>query len=488
MFALLAATGLILSHPNVVVIFSDDHARAAISAYGSKLIRTPSIDALAASGIRFDRHYTANPICAPSRASLLTGKHSHLNGHRDNNDTFNGNQQTLPKLFKAAGYETAVIGKWHLVSKPIGFDHWEILPGQGSYYNPDFNTPEGTVRVPGYCTDIITEKAKGWLRQQGDKPFFLLVGHKAPHRSWEPGPQDLERFSKTKFPEPPTLHTDYKGLASGAARAQMRLETLRVKEDLMIGYSSPRMTPSQKEAWEKAYKSQDEAYKREAKSGDLRSVNYQRYLREYLRCVAAVDRSVSSIMAELEQDGLLKNTIVVYASDQGFFLGENGWYDKRWFYEPSAGTPLIICPIGGSKPRAVEAVTSNVDVAPTLLHLAGLLVPADMQGRSLVPALSGALENEPAYGHFYESEDGDHNVAKYVALVDRSFKIVYYYELREWELFDLQVDPTESKSLFDDPRYRSLRRRLALKLVHRQEELQEERALIAEVRREVERL
>ena len=475
------------SRPNIVMIFSDDHARQAISAYGSKLISTPAIDRLAHEGVRFDRHYTTNPLCAPSRASLLTGKYSHINGIKDNSTVFNGTQETFPKLLQEAGYRTGMIGKWHLGSEPTGFNDWCVLPGQGDYYNPEFLTPKGKVVEHGYVTEIITKKAIDWLGNQKGKPFFLLVGHKAPHRNWIPGPQQMTLFNGRTFPEPMTLRTDYDSLTSAAKAAKMRLDNdIRPAEDLRVDYVPRRMDASQREAWTKAMAPQDALYRRRlAETGDLLGTNYQRYMLEYLRCVAGVDESIGQIYRYLETNKLLKNTVVIYASDQGFFLGENAWFDKRWFYEPSTGTPLVIRPAGGARaPRTVSLLTSNVDLAPTFLDLAGLRSPSSVQGTSLTPLLNGrksAHQPDAVYGHFYESEDGEHHAPKYVGITTERHKLIYYYELKEWELFDLSHDAVEKKNLWTNGVSLPIRVELLRKLLARMHALKEEPGLVRDV-------
>lgn len=491
MVGLVVAAALlqIAPRPNIVMIFSDDHARQAISAYGSTLVETPNLDRLAQEGLRFDRHYTANPICAPSRATLLTGKYSHGNGIRDNASVFDGTQDTFPKMLREAGYRTAVIGKWHLASEPTGFDHWDILPGQGAYYNPDFLTPRGKTTERGYATEIVTRKALDWLRTNDKGPFFLLVGHKTPHRTWIPGPKQMSLFSDRTYPEPPTLRTDYATLTSAARTVRMRLdEHIRPAEDLLVDFVPPRMDGAQRALWQAAMAKQDEAYKRAlAQSGDLLGTNYQRYLRDYLRCVAGLDESVGEIYGYLRSEGLLKNTVVIYASDQGFFLGENGWYDKRWFYEPSAGTPLVIRPPGeGRQARQVPSLTSNVDLAPTILELAGVDVPDSMQGVTLAPIVAGkTIESGEitVYGHFYESDDPDHKAPKYVAIATARHKLIFYYELGEWEMFDLRTDPHETRNLWSDGATNAVRSELVRKLLAKQRELQEEPEVVRVTKR-----
>ena len=482
----LAVLGFASSHaaPNILLIVSDDHARAAISAYGSPHIQTPHIDQLAREGVRFDRHYTPNPLCAPSRAAILTGKHAHINGHRDNTTTFDGDQPTFPKALQAAGYETAVIGKWHLQSDPTGFDDFDVLPGQGAYYDPVFISREGRTTAPGYVTEIITEKSLAWMRQPRTKPFFLMVGHKAPHRNFIPSPSTWTLFLDKTFAEPPNLRTDYAGLNSMAPQVSMRIDRhMRLQEDLMVQYAPPALEGDRLAQWQAAWAAQDQAYAAQLEaSRDLLATNYQRYLRNYMRCVKSVDDSVGALLDELRRTGQDKNTVVIYTSDQGFFLGENGWYDKRWFYEPSAGTPLIVRR-PRLRPAVATALTSNVDLAPTILEAAGVAVPADMQGRSLWPVTQRPTDltnRNLTYGHFYESEDPDHRVPRWVGIATQRNKLIYYYDLKEWELFDVVADPYEQKNLWPlGPN--ATRAELTRKLVAEMRRLKEDPDLIFQV-------
>ena len=342
-----------LSKPNILFILTDDHAVQSISAYGSRINKTPHIDRIAEAGMTFDRCFCCNSICAPSRAAILTGKHSHMNGLMTNANTFDGTQQTLPKLLKQADYQTALIGKWHLKSTPTGFDHWHILPGQGNYYNPDFISSEGKQRYTGYVTDITTDLAIDWLDTQRDpsKPFLLMCQHKAPHRTWAPGPDHLTSYDDVDIPEPDTLFDDYanrsdllKDNEMMIARHMMdeydlKITGSREKDALGRAYKNPelaRMTPEQRQQWDAAYNPKNEAFKQARLTGkDLVRWKYQRYIKDYLRCVASVDDNVGRLLDYLESHGLADNTIVIYSSDQGFYLGEHGWYDKRWMYEES---------------------------------------------------------------------------------------------------------------------------------------------------------
>lgn len=480
-----SAAAAVVTAPNIIVIFSDDHARQAISAYGSTLIQTPSIDRLAREGVTFDRHTIPNPLCGPSRACLFTGKHSHLNGFKDNVSTFDGSQVTFPKLLQQAGYETAAIGKWHLVSDPTGLDHWDVLPGQGVYHNPDFLTPKGRVKNKGYATEIITDKAVDWLKQGRKKPFFLFLGHKAPHRNWEPRIKDINRWAGVRFPEPSTLRTDYATLARGAQKALMRIDRhMRQGVDLLVDWAPPQLDGKDREVWRAAWGSQNAAYhQRLSATGDLMGVNYQRYIANYLRCISVVDEGVGEVMAALKKSGQDKNTIVVYTSDQGFFLGEKGWYDKRWFYEPSAGTPLIVrFPDKMNQGRRVSVPTSGVDMAPTILEWAGLKAPVEMQGESLNPLVKGELSaRRPVYGHFYEDNDPDHKVPKYTAIATERWKLICYYDLGECELFDLRSDPTESRNLWLGGGDQRVKAEMVRKLSSEMRRLKEDGAVIQKV-------
>lgn len=410
---------------------------------------------------------------------MLTGKFSHTNGHKDNASTFNGSQLTLPTILREAGYESAFIGKWHLVSNPTGFDHWEVLPGQGDYYHPRFITKDGQHVESGYVTNLITEKALKWINTPRNTPFLLVVGHKAPHRPWIPHLSQLSA-KVVSFPEPATLRTSYEGLCSAARTVTMRIDRdLEPAGDLTAGVAPGRLTPPEQKEWLDLSSRADREYADKARTGsDLLGANYQRYLRQYLGAAQWVDTSVSNILDELDKSGRSNDTIVIYASDQGFFLGENGWYDKRWFYEPSAGTPFLIRG-PGIRNLEVTSVTSNEDVAPTIVELAGLKPPQAMQGRSLLPLAQGRpILAKPAYGHFYESEDSDHKAPKYVAIATDRFKIIFYYQLKEWEIFDLHTDPNETRNLWPSGVSGTVRAELVRKLLARQREVGEEAAII----------
>ena len=446
------------SRPNILFIMSDDHGYQAISAYGSNRNKTPNIDRLAREGMRFDRCFVTNSICGPSRAVILTGKYSHLNGFPDNSAQawFNGQQQTAPKLLQAAGYQTAVIGKWHLNSDPVGFDYWNILIGQGPYYNPPMKTAAGTIRHEGYTTEIITDLTLEWLKNQRDKskPFFLMYQHKAPHRNWQPGPKYLDRYKDVTVPEPPTLFDDYSGRASPAKANQMSVAKDLNDDDLKL-VPPKGLTPEQLDAFTKAYEEENEFLKgaRFTQEG-FTKWKYQRFVKDYLRCVDAVDDNVGRVLDYLDESGLAENTVVFYTSDQGWYLGEHGWYDKRWMYEESFRTPLLVRWPGKVKPGSVTAdMAMNLDFAETFLDVAGIEVPADMQGRSLVPVLTGKTPadwRKSVYYHYYEFPQ-PHHVHPHLGIRTDRYKLIHFYTIEEWELFDLAKDPQELRSVYNDP-------------------------------------
>jgi arylsulfatase A-like enzyme len=461
--------------PNIVFIFADDHAYQAVGAYGSVINETPSIDRLAAEGMRFDDCFVTNSICGPSRAVILTGKYSHLNGFRRNGQTFDGSQQTFPKLLQQAGYQTAIVGKWHLGSDPQGFDSWNILIGQGPYYNPPMIDNGTRVKHTGYTTEIVTDLALAWLRQQRDpdRPFLLMLQHKAPHRSWQPSPKHLAMYDDVTIPEPPTLFDDYATRGTPARTQDMTIA--RTLTDYDLKFNPPRnLTEEQRAAWTAAYAPANEAFRQAGLAGaDLVRWKYQRYIKDYLRCVASLDDNVGRVLDYLDEAGLGENTVVVYSSDQGFFLGEHGWFDKRWMYEPSLRTPLIVRWPGVTEPGSTSgAIVSNLDFAETFLDVAGASVPDDMQGRSLVPLLRGRTPEAwrtSFYYHYYEFP-AVHSVRRHYGVRDQRYKLIHFYNLDEWELYDLQEDPLEVRNCYADPGYAGVVERM-------QEELQRLRAL-----------
>jgi arylsulfatase A-like enzyme len=474
--------------PNILFIMSDDHAFQAVSAYGGQLNRTPNIDRIANEGMRFDRCYVTNSLCGPSRACILTGKYSHKNGFRDNSTgKFDSSQTTFPKLLQNAGYQTAVIGKWHLVSEPTGFDHWDILPGQGQYYRPDFISAAGRRDVPGYVTDVTTELALDWLKSGRDaaKPFMLMVHYKAPHRPWHPARDRLADREQERIPEPATLFDDYTTRCRAAHEAHMRISQMRPESDVKLWEKNSserkflfnRMSAADRAAWEKYVDPRLDQYRAANPQGDERTRwFYQLYLKDYLNCVASVDEGVGKLLDHLDASGLANNTIVVYTSDQGFYLGEHGWFDKRFMYEESLRTPLVIRWPGIVKPGSVQdRIASNVDFAETFLEAAGAPIPGDMQGRSLAPLLRGDDTSDwrkSFYYHFYEDGDADHRVAKHEGVTNGRAKLIHFYTLGEWEMYDLEKDPHELANIYGKPDHAELQRSLHAELDRLRRELE----------------
>jgi arylsulfatase A-like enzyme len=473
--------------PNIVFILSDDHAYQAISAYGYGLNHTPNIDKLASDGILFRNAFVNNSLCAPSRAAILTGKYSHLNGIQGNDGdmAFNGAQTTFPKLLHNAGYQTALIGKWHLVSNPTGFDYWNILPGQGDYYNPDFIDNGVRGRVNGYVTDLTTDFALKWLdKRDTSRPFCVLIWNKAPHRQWMPPLKYLHEFDGKDLPLPETFFDDYTTRTKGPHEQKMRIdEWLSPNYDLKENFTVDppyqildqswksifgRLSPAEKKAFEEAYTTQNKAFKAaDLKGKQLAMWKYQRYIKDYLRCVQSVDDNVGRVSDYLKQNGLDKNTIVIYSSDQGFYLGEHGWFDKRFMYEESFKTPLIIKWPAVIKPgRVSNNMVMNLDVSETLLDAAKVKIPAEMQGQSMLPLFKGkdqADSRKAVYYHYYDA-GGEHNVARHVGVRTDRYKLIWYYENDESELFDLLKDKQELHNLYNDPRYGKIKDELKSKL------------------------
>jgi arylsulfatase A-like enzyme len=473
------------TRPNIIYMMSDDHAYQAISAYGYGLNQTPHIDRLAHEGMLFQRAYVTNSICGPSRAVMLTGKHSHINGFKDNHSRFDSSQQTVATLMQHAGYQTAVVGKWHLVSNPQGFDYWNILPGQGQYYNPDFIENGVRRRVPGYVTNLTTDFAINWLNQRDtSKPFFLLYQQKAPHRNWMPEEKYYHLFDSTNFPVPANYFDDYATRTRAAKEQEMEIAAdmndafdlklaLELPEEQQKGLAASwvgiynRMTPDQRKKYDAAYGPSIEAFKKANLSGRALAIwKYQRYMKEYLRCVQSVDDNVGRLMDYLKENGLDKNTIIIYTSDQGFFLGEHGWFDKRWMYEESFRTPLIVkWPGVTQKKVSTNMMVQNLDFAETILDMAGLPIPTDMQGKSFVPLLKGKQTgnlHDALYYHFYENQE--HKVAKHIGVRTDRYKLIYFYENKEWELYDLEKDEAEMNNLYDNPAYAKVQAMMKEKL------------------------
>ena len=475
-------SSLAADRPNIVFIFTDDHCEQALSAYDPSRMTTPNMDRLAKEGMLFNRCYVTNAICGPSRAVILTGKYSHLNGFMTNGNSFNGDQQTFPKLLQKVGYQTAVLGKWHLKTTPQGFDHFQILPGQGAYYNPAMRVmgkdgKEVPTKVTGYTTDIITDLTLDWLKEKRDasKPFMVMCQHKAPHRNWQPGPDYLKWLDDKTIPEPDTLYDDYKGRTSAASGQTMEIKRHLNANDLKL--NKPRgLNAEQLEKWNAAYGPKNEAFEKAKATMSEKEIiqwKYQRYVKDYLRCVKSVDDGIGRILDYLDESGLAKNTIVIYSSDQGWYLGEHGWYDKRWMYEESLRTPLLVRWPGTVKAGSRnEEIVSNLDFAETFLDVAGVKVPSDMQGRSIVPLFKGEAAKDwrkSFYYHYYEFP-GAHSVARHYGVTNGHHKLIHFYQKKEWELFDLKKDPNEMKSVHGDPNYAAVQKEMEIELARLRKE------------------
>lgn len=502
-----AAANTTTRRPNILFIMSDDHGKQAISCYGATaapgLVSTPGIDRIAREGMRFDRASVTNAICGPSRAVMLTGKHSHLNGFATNDQKFDGTQQTFPKLLQAAGYRTEVIGKWHLESDPTGFDHWDVLVGQGDYWNPTFIVDGTRTKRDGHATDIIHANALERLRAlapaaKDGKPFAMLVHHKAPHRNWMPTARHLNLFKDDEIPLPATFFDRYEGRSRASS-----MQTMQVDRDLAWEYDlkvpARELFPDRKldglDSWMQreieripgeiqraiveAYRDENrkliERYSR-MKPKSLADWRFQRYAKDYLRTAQGVDDSVGGILEELDRLGLADNTIVVYTSDQGWFLGEHGWFDKRWMYEESFRMPLVVR-WPGQIPAAStsDALVQNLDFAPTFLAAAGVSVPADMQGKSMLPLLAaGGATDKPfrdAVYYRFEESKGSHTVPRHEGVATDRWKLIRFLDLidpatgeRTLELYDLAADPDELRSLAGDPKHAETLRAMTQKL------------------------
>ena len=496
--------------PNIIFIMADDHAAQAISAYGhpiSKLAPTPNVDRIANDGAIFKNNFCTNSICGPSRAVILTGKHSHINGFRMNGDRFNGSQQTFPKLLQQAGYKTAIIGKWHLHGYPEGFDFWNILNDQGNYYNPQFitkkdtmyidkkridSTAHWTVKLPdtttikGYATDLITDYAIDYIKSVKDKgqPFMLMVHHKAPHRNWMPALRHLNKYDSVKFPLPDTYFTKHEGSTASKEQLQTIYKDMYEGHDLKMTVAKgsnelahnpwktdfDRMIKEQRAIWDKAYQPKNDAMHEAKLTGKaLAEWKGQRYLQDYLATIASVDEGVGRILDYLEANNLSDNTLIVYTSDQGFYLGEKGWFDKRFMYEESLKMPLLIkYPAGIKKGTIIEGLTQNLDFAETFLDYAQVEIPKDMQGKSFKPLLeekvSTADFRNAIYYHYYDYP-AFHMVKKMYGVRTNRYKLIHVYDdIDEWELYDLKTDPKEIHNRIDDDAYNTIEDKLRVTL------------------------
>ncbi len=430
----LFAAGSVRNRPNILFIMSDDHASHALSCYGSRINTTPNLDRLAQEGMRFNNCFCTNSICAPSRATILTGKYSHLNGVINNRIRFDGSQPTFPRLLQRADYETAMIGKWHLKSDPTGFDHWNILPGQGAYHHPVLIEMGKRKKHTGYVTDIITDLSIQWLQQRkGDKPFLLMCQHKAPHRNWQPDDKHRAMYEGVDIPEPETFNDDYATRSAAAREQKMTIEHHLTPKDVKMRWPA------------------------DLKGQALKKWKYQRYIKDYLRCIASVDDNVGRLLDYLDVSGLAENTLVVYTSDQGFYLGDHGWFDKRFMYEESLRMPLLVRYPGIVQPGSTnEDIVLNLDFAETFLDYAGISPPADMQGRSFRSLLEGDPPEDwrtSMYYHYYEFP-GSHAVKRHYGVRTRRYKLIHFYnDIDAWEFYDLKADPNELNNLYGHPQY-----------------------------------
>ncbi|HEX6181276.1 MAG TPA: sulfatase [Chitinophagaceae bacterium] len=484
--------------PNIIYIMSDDHDADAISAYNKKFISTPNLDRIAAEGMRFNRCFVGNSICTPARATLLTGQHSHKNGVKDNRNRFDSSRMTMPKLLQQAGYQTALFGKWHLHSYPTGFDQWLIYPGQGLYVDPRLIKMYGdTVTYRGYSTELITREALNWVgAADKSKPFALFLHHKAPHRYFFPALKYLEQYHNITIPEPASLYIDTAGRGSAwSVQTMSILHDMQLSSDLKVDpkylENIPWLNPDSAELayynaimnrvpatdrarFKEIYSERGKLLEKERPTGHaLLKLKYQWYMQDYLACVASVDESIGQVLDYLDKNDLAKNTIVIYTSDQGFYLGENGWFDKRFMYDVSMQTPLMVRWPGTIKPNSVSnAMVQNIDFAPTILDAAGIATPSWMQGKSLRPILTGklkAFDRPYLYYHYYEFVR-DHTVLPHLGIRAERYKLIYFYTVNEWQLYDLQKDPSELNNLAGQPQYKNLMQQMKQQLLKARDE------------------
>jgi arylsulfatase A-like enzyme len=441
-------TLLAAERPNIIFIFSDDHAQHAISAYGSKVNQTPHLDRLAKDGARFVNSFVTNSICTPSRATLLTGQYSHLNGVPVFN-RFDGNRDNAAKHLQAGGYHTGMIGKWHLGSDPTGFDRWIVLPGQGAYWNPTFLVPGKKVNIEGHCTDITTDLGIEFLETRPkDKPFFLMLHQKAPHRAWEPDERNKARFQKTVIPEPETLFDDYATRPTALPINEQTVARDLTRRDLKLEPPADLKGPALAQ-WYNAKPMELTIDGKTLTGKDLVQWKYQRYMQDYLACVQGVDDGVGKVLDYLDQHGLAESTIVMYSADNGWYLGDLGLYDKRFMYEPGLKTPLIARGPGVKAGSVPTEFVANIDLAPTFVDLAGLPVPDSMQGQSLAPILRGESPTDwrtSVYYRYYH-DPGHHNTVAHLGVRTATHKLIHYWKQNAYEMFDLVNDPAEQNNL-----------------------------------------
>ena len=491
---LLSSISFAQQKPNIIYIMSDDHDADAISAYNKKFISTPGIDRLAKEGMLFKNAFVGNSICGPARATLLTGQHSHKNGMRDNRTRFDSSKITMPFLLQQAGYQTAIVGKWHLQSYPKGFDYWKILPGQGLYYDPRMINMDGdTTVLKGYATDIITNEAINWLGNRNkEKPFLLLLHHKAPHRNFVPQLKWIELFSKKYFPEPSTLFAEMNkhGKAWQAQKMSIlkdmtlctdlkvdpsilvQLADFNIDSDDIRGYHATmnRIPSEDRKRMKEIYLERGrQLIKVWGNDSLVLKLKYQWYMQDYMACVASIDENISKLLDYLDKNDLTGNTMVMYTGDQGMYLGENGWFDKRWMYDVSMQAPLLIRWPGKIKAGSINAsLVQNIDFAPTMLDVAGTNVPAWMDGISIKPVLTGKINSllrKNLYYHYYEYPI-DHSVLPHLGIRGVRYKLIYFYTVNEWELYDLKNDPGEQKNLYASAVYQMIVQQMKKELLN----------------------
>ena len=492
-FLLITSSCFAQQRPNIIYIMSDDHDADAISAYNKTFIITPNIDRLAKEGMLFKNAFVGNSICGPARATLLTGQHSHKNGFKDNSSRFDSSKMTMPRLLQASGYQTAIVGKWHLKSYPVGFDFWNILPGQGLYFEPRFISMKGdTSTYHGYATDIITDEAINWLdRRDKSKPFILFLHNKAPHRYFLPPLKYIEQYHTKIYTEPSTLNND--SIGHGTA---WRLQTMSIYRDMKLSsdlkvdpkylMDIPELKPDSAEiAYYNAVFNRipepdrsriKEIYAERGKllqqlrpkGKELLKYKYQWYMQDYMACVASIDENMGRTLDYLDKNNLTNNTMVIYTGDQGFYLGENGWFDKRWMYDVSMQAPLLVRWPGHIKAGSINTgMVQNIDYAPTFLATAGLTVPDWMQGVSILPLLTGKqkkLSRDELYYHFYEYK-ADHTVLEHLGVRGERYKLIYFYTVNEWEFYDIKTDPQEQHNLINSPTHQSVIKKMKADLV-----------------------
>jgi len=495
-FALCATTRAAETKPNILFIFSDDHAQRLIGAYKGSINKTPNLDRIAHEGALFTNSFVTNSICCPSRASILTGKYSFANGVLTNSSSWDTTQWSYPRDIGKAGYQTALIGKWHIKGNPTDeFQHWEILSGfggQGSYYNPDFISKSGKSKVTGYSTDIITDKALDWLKKRNpSEPFLLCVQYKTPHTPRTPGLNDMASYDGMDFPEPPTLFDDFKTRLPCVSKTSMGVEKLNAgglnlapqqdaepQDPKELPEFLAVMNAEQRVAWHKAYDPRNREYEALKASGQLEGKelirqNYQRYIKDSVRCIDGLDANIGRLLAYLDESGLSKNTLVIYTSDQGFFSGEHGWAEKRWMYEESFRTPLLMRWPGVITPGThVDALVQNIDLAPTILQAAGIAVPTEVHGKALQPVLEGKTPPDWRKDLLYTYyEDDAYEMPRHMGVRDERYKLISFIDYNDWEFYDLQKDPQELNNCYNDPAYANEIARLKARLAQYKEEL-----------------